>query len=227
MTIRTTTIAATALAGGVLLALGAPLAASAHVGVTPSSTAAGSSTVLTFAFGHGFAESPTTKPTFDIPESIYERLADPQPQLHDREGRRARGIAPLRSSTPRSPPSRTAIATRSSSRCAFPRMPRARPSVSPRAPDVRRGRERLERGRSKRRGRAREPSADDRRHRGDRRRARNRRHRFPMRTPSRHRMSQRRPPTTRWRGSSGIGGLVVGVVGVVLALAARRRRTDG
>ena len=70
MTIRTTTIAATALASGVLLALGAPLAATAHVGVTPSSTAAGSSTVLTFAFSHGCAESPTTKLTFDIPESI-------------------------------------------------------------------------------------------------------------------------------------------------------------
>lgn len=70
MTIRTTTIAAAALAGGVLLALGAPLAASAHVNVTPSSTAAGSSTVLTFAFSHGCAESPTTKMTFDIPESI-------------------------------------------------------------------------------------------------------------------------------------------------------------
>ena len=70
MTIRTTTIAATALAGGVFLALGAPLAATAHVGVTPSSTAAGSSTVLTFAFSHGCAESPTTKLTFDIPESI-------------------------------------------------------------------------------------------------------------------------------------------------------------
>ena len=70
MTIRTTTIAATALAGGVLVALGAPLAATAHVGVTPSSTAAGSSTVLTFAFSHGCAESPTTQLTFDIPESI-------------------------------------------------------------------------------------------------------------------------------------------------------------
>ena len=70
MTFRTTAIAATALAGGALLALGAPLAASAHVGVTPSSTAAGSSTVLTFAFSHGCAESPTTQLTFDIPESI-------------------------------------------------------------------------------------------------------------------------------------------------------------
>ncbi|GAA1759398.1 YcnI family copper-binding membrane protein [Agromyces humatus] len=70
MTIRTTTMAATALAGGVLLALAAPLTASAHVGVTPTSTAAGSSTVLTFAFSHGCAESPTAKLTFDIPESI-------------------------------------------------------------------------------------------------------------------------------------------------------------
>jgi uncharacterized protein YcnI len=42
------------LAGGAVLALAAvPLAASAHVTVTPSGTAAGSYTVLTFAFSHG------------------------------------------------------------------------------------------------------------------------------------------------------------------------------
>ena len=42
------------LAGGALLALAAaPLAASAHVTVTPSGTAAGSYTVLTFAYSHG------------------------------------------------------------------------------------------------------------------------------------------------------------------------------
>ncbi|HET8779755.1 MAG TPA: YcnI family protein [Agromyces sp.] len=68
---RIARLAATGLAGGVLLALAAaPLAASAHVSVTPSGTAAGSSTVLTFAFSHGCEGSPTTALTFDIPESI-------------------------------------------------------------------------------------------------------------------------------------------------------------
>jgi periplasmic copper chaperone A len=68
---RTARLAATGLAGGVLLALAAaPIAASAHVTVTPSGTAAGSSTVLTFAFSHGCEGSPTTALTFDLPESI-------------------------------------------------------------------------------------------------------------------------------------------------------------
>jgi uncharacterized protein YcnI len=66
------------LAGGALLALAMPLAASAHVTVTPSGTAAGSSTVLTFAFSHGCDDSPTTALTFDIPESI----ATVSPTLH-------------------------------------------------------------------------------------------------------------------------------------------------
>ncbi|HEX6366002.1 MAG TPA: YcnI family protein [Agromyces sp.] len=58
------------LAGGALLALAVPSVAHAHVSVTPSSTAAGSSSVLTFAFSHGCDGSPTTALTFDIPESI-------------------------------------------------------------------------------------------------------------------------------------------------------------
>jgi len=59
------------LAGGAVLALAAvPLAASAHVTVTPSGTAAGSYTVLTFAYSHGCEGSPTTALTIDIPESI-------------------------------------------------------------------------------------------------------------------------------------------------------------
>ena len=59
------------LAGGAALALAAvPLAASAHVTVTPSGTAAGSYTVLTFAFSHGCEGSPTTAIAIDIPESI-------------------------------------------------------------------------------------------------------------------------------------------------------------
>ncbi len=67
---RTPAVAAAGLLGGALLALGAPLAASAHVTVDPSDTAAGGYTVLTFAFAHGCEGSPTTALTFDIPESI-------------------------------------------------------------------------------------------------------------------------------------------------------------
>ena len=68
---RIARLSAAGLAGGAILALAAvPLAASAHVTVTPSSTAAGSYTVLTFALSHGCEGSPTTALTFDIPESI-------------------------------------------------------------------------------------------------------------------------------------------------------------
>lgn len=68
---RIARLSAAGLAGGAVLALAAvPLAASAHVTVTPSGTAAGSYTVLTFAFSHGCEGSPTTALTFDIPESI-------------------------------------------------------------------------------------------------------------------------------------------------------------
>lgn len=58
------------LAAGALLAIGAPLAASAHVTVTPSDTASGAYTLLTFSTSHGCEGSPTTKITIDIPESI-------------------------------------------------------------------------------------------------------------------------------------------------------------
>jgi uncharacterized protein YcnI len=67
---RTPLLAVGSLTAGVALALGAPLAASAHVSVTPSDTAAGSYTVLSFAVGHGCDGSPTTKLSFDIPEEI-------------------------------------------------------------------------------------------------------------------------------------------------------------
>jgi uncharacterized protein YcnI len=70
MKLSTPLFAATTLAGATLLALSAPLAASAHVTVTPSTTAAGSYSLLTFAFGHGCDGSPTTGITIDIPESI-------------------------------------------------------------------------------------------------------------------------------------------------------------
>ena len=67
---RTPLLAVGSLTAGVALALAAPLAASAHVSVTPSDTAAGSYTVLSFAVGHGCDGSPTTKLSFDIPEEI-------------------------------------------------------------------------------------------------------------------------------------------------------------
>lgn len=68
---RIARLTAAGLAAGAALALAAaPLAANAHVTVTPSGTAAGSSSVLTFAFGHGCDGSPTTALAIDIPESI-------------------------------------------------------------------------------------------------------------------------------------------------------------
>ena len=67
---RTTTMAATALGAGALLALAAPVAAQAHVNVTPDSTAAGSGAILEFSSGHGCDGSPTTTFTVDIPERI-------------------------------------------------------------------------------------------------------------------------------------------------------------
>lgn len=63
-----------AATGTTLLALGLALgptgAASAHVTVTPSDTAAGSYTVLTFSNGHGCEGSPTTAIKIQIPEGI-------------------------------------------------------------------------------------------------------------------------------------------------------------
>ncbi|BDZ63996.1 YcnI family copper-binding membrane protein [Agromyces mangrovi Wang et al. 2018] len=69
-TIRTTSLAAAALGGGALLALAAPLAANAHVTVTPSGTAAGSYAVMTFSVAHGCEGSPTTSLAIDIPEGV-------------------------------------------------------------------------------------------------------------------------------------------------------------
>lgn len=70
MKTRTTALASTALAAGVLLAVAVPMSASAHVTVAPTSTAAGSYSVLTFALAHGCEGSATTSIAIDIPESI-------------------------------------------------------------------------------------------------------------------------------------------------------------
>jgi uncharacterized protein YcnI len=70
MKLRTPLFAATTLLGAGLLAVSAPLAASAHVEVEPSATAAGSYSLLTFSLGHGCDGSATTGILIDIPESI-------------------------------------------------------------------------------------------------------------------------------------------------------------
>ncbi|ANP74118.1 YcnI family protein [Cryobacterium arcticum] len=70
MKLSTPVFAATTLLGAGLLALSAPLAASAHVEVEPSSTAAGSYSLLTFSVGHGCDGSATTGITIDIPDTI-------------------------------------------------------------------------------------------------------------------------------------------------------------
>lgn len=64
--VSATLVASTAIA----LLVAAPLAANAHVGVSPSSTAAGGASVLTFSFNHGCSGSPTTALTFDIPDAV-------------------------------------------------------------------------------------------------------------------------------------------------------------
>ena len=71
MNLRTaSTLTALSIAGAVALAVAAPLSASAHVGVEPSNTAAGSYSLLTFAVPHGCDASSTTKVTIDIPQDV-------------------------------------------------------------------------------------------------------------------------------------------------------------
>ena len=67
---RTIALSSAALGAGVLLALAVPLSASAHVGVTASTTAAGAYSVLTFSVGHGCDGSPTTTVAISIPDTI-------------------------------------------------------------------------------------------------------------------------------------------------------------
>lgn len=66
---RASRAAALALGAPALVLMGAG-SASAHVSVTPSSTAAGSYSVLTFSVGHGCVTSPTTRLTVRMPKSI-------------------------------------------------------------------------------------------------------------------------------------------------------------
>jgi uncharacterized protein YcnI len=57
-------------AAGVALAVGVPLAASAHVHVDPGTASAGSTETLTFASSHGCDGSPTTAFVIDIPDGV-------------------------------------------------------------------------------------------------------------------------------------------------------------
>jgi uncharacterized protein YcnI len=70
------TLAPAAVAGGLLLASAG--AAAAHVGITPSATDAGSSSLLTVAIPHGCGESPTTKVAISLPAE----LVDAQPTVN-------------------------------------------------------------------------------------------------------------------------------------------------
>ena len=68
-------LAVARLALGGALGLGATMlaagAASAHVTVTPSTTASGAYSVLTFSNGHGCEGSPTTRISISIPDGIF------------------------------------------------------------------------------------------------------------------------------------------------------------
>ncbi|MEU6138697.1 YcnI family protein [Nocardioides sp. NPDC047086] len=86
-------------AAGITFLLAAP--ASAHVTVTPTETAAGAYTVLTFSVGHGCEGSPTNKITIQVPEGVNtvtptrqpfydvkvtkEKLAEPVKDAHGNE----------------------------------------------------------------------------------------------------------------------------------------------
>lgn len=70
MKLKNTALLSSAVAVGALLAVATPLPASAHVSVNASSAAAGSYSVLTFSVSHGCEGSPTTALSIDIPEAI-------------------------------------------------------------------------------------------------------------------------------------------------------------
>ncbi len=63
-------LAIPAVVAGTLLALAAPTAASAHVSASASSSAPGAYTVVTLSVPHGCEGSPTQVVTIDIPESV-------------------------------------------------------------------------------------------------------------------------------------------------------------
>lgn len=68
--LRTRARLSAGILAGAALVLAAPLAASAHIHVTPEESAAGTSTRLAFSFSHGCEDSPTTSVAITIPEGI-------------------------------------------------------------------------------------------------------------------------------------------------------------
>ncbi len=70
---RRRALKATLIAGATIGLMTAGLsAASAHVDISPDSTAAGSYSLLTFSVGHGCNGSPTTKMTIDLPKELSD-----------------------------------------------------------------------------------------------------------------------------------------------------------
>lgn len=67
---RPLALAGAGVALAAALAVGTPLAASAHVTVSPEGAVAGSYDLLTFAFSHGCDGSPTTALEITIPEGV-------------------------------------------------------------------------------------------------------------------------------------------------------------
>lgn len=67
---RRARLTAGGLALGAALVIAAPLAASAHVHVTPEDAAANASSRLTFSFSHGCDGAPTTALVFTVPEGV-------------------------------------------------------------------------------------------------------------------------------------------------------------
>lgn len=70
MNLSKAALLSSALAAGAFLALAGPVPANAHVTLDSSSAAAGSYTVLTFAVSHGCEGSPTTAIAIDIPDGV-------------------------------------------------------------------------------------------------------------------------------------------------------------
>jgi uncharacterized protein YcnI len=79
MSIRTLARLGALPAAAFAVALCTTAPASAHVTVTPTTTAAGSYTVALFSIGHGCEESPTTRVAISIPEEILEVKPTRQP----------------------------------------------------------------------------------------------------------------------------------------------------
>lgn len=67
---RRTALTAGGLALGAALVVAAPLAASAHVHVTPEDASANASSRLTFSFSHGCDGAPTTALVFTVPDGV-------------------------------------------------------------------------------------------------------------------------------------------------------------